>query len=89
VIFSHIPKFENLGCDKTTLRINSPGGGTGAGTTPVSIGSCGWGTAWLAPRATMVCGGSAIPTHRGGEVVGWLPMASGGGQNRGPVAATL
>jgi hypothetical protein len=39
--------------------------------TSVSSGSGGRGVARLALRATLVCGGSSGPMHRGGEVVRW------------------
>jgi hypothetical protein len=69
---------------ETTRRIDSPGGRHWW-----LRGSSGRGVAWLAPRAVMVCNGSSVPAHRGGEVVRWLPTASDGGQNKGPATATL
>jgi hypothetical protein len=64
---------------ETTRCIDSPRGGTGGSAAPVSGGSGGQGVAWLALRATPMCGGSSVPTHRGGEVVRW---ASHGEQRR-------
>jgi hypothetical protein len=64
---------------ETTRRIYSPRGGTGGSAAPVNGGSGGQGVAWLALRATPVCGGSSVPTHKGGEVVRW---ASHGEQRR-------